>query len=137
LAGVAATTGLGVGGPTIPAGAQEGAPTSTANCVVHDDHVDISVRSTGLPPNDRLHFFVTAKDENGSITLNGVDFFTDSSGAGGTPAGLPQELPSKIGWVVFRDRNGNNDWEVDVDENLYRGDGTVTTCPSSVTLSPK
>ena len=67
---------------------------------------------------------------------------TDASGTATTPGGEASGIafsgpPIRVAWVAFRDRNGNVRWDDGVDETLYRGDGTVTACPQTVTLTPK
>lgn len=41
------------------------------------------------------------------------------------------------GLVLYRDTNGNHRLELGVDETVYRGDGSVTSCLQTVTVSPK
>ena len=54
---------------------------------------------------------------------------TDSTGAGSAPSTNFEPLPFRVGFAVYRDTNSNSRWDPSRDDTLYRGDGTVTTCP--------
>jgi hypothetical protein len=134
-----------VGGWSAPAQAGTVAPSVQALCNVIDGTPAVSGRLVDFPPNqDLLSLFVMQGPKNGrtftfSITI-GTD--TDAQGTATTPGGSSSGItfhgfPIDVGWIVYRDRNGNVRWDEGVDETLYRGDGTVTACPQTVTLSPK
>jgi len=131
---------LVVSGLGSPAGAQ--GPTAVADCTMGSSFPELpelSGRFTDFPPNDSFLLFVLVENGDGDTSVNqGYRIFTDGNGDGGSTPALPfSPLPLKVSVAVYRDLNGNRQWDPGVDDTVYRGDGTVTSCPSTVTLSPK
>ena len=57
---------------------------------------------------------------------------------GGTASGVPfSGLPVHVGWTDYRDTNNSGRYDDGTDETVYEGQGDVTACPQTVTLSPK
>jgi len=131
-------TALTILGSTAPASAQEAEPTTEVFCSRDNSLGSLAARITGFPREDSfLVFGFVDGSEQGSSVYDGYVVTTDASGEGSIGPVPDGGLPADVGFVVYRDRNGNRRWDPDVDDNVYRGDGTVTDCPSSVTLSPK
>ncbi len=106
-------------------------PTTIVDCL----DGSVSGRFTGFPPDETLSLRATV---HGNTVVDGYPIFMDGTGAGSTGVGVPVgELPAEVSATLFRDLNGNGRWNYDVDDTLYQGTGTVTSCPQSVTLSPK
>jgi hypothetical protein len=130
--GISSALGLGA----LPAGAGTTAPTAFVDCAGNA----LSGRITGFPPNEGFVFLAIVGHGDGSNSVyQGFSIATDESGSGNTgpltaPAGT---LPDDIDFVVYRDTNGNGRWNPDIDDTVYKGAGTVTACPQTVTLSPK
>lgn len=129
----------GVGGLASPAVAQ--APTVVIECKLdaQNDGRPLLVGRLSDFPGDEPYFFFGVFREGGGRTsvVNSFPFSTSATGTYSTvggPFGLP---PFRVGIAIFRDRNGNFAWDPDADDTVYRGDGTVTSCPQNVTLSPK
>jgi hypothetical protein len=131
------------GGPfAAPAAAQE--PGSVAHCTVGTTGTGgtLSATFSGLPPLETFPLFVFLRFNNGATsTLQQLDITTDATGAASTPApgwGFSTSVLPVVGAsAVYRDANGNHRWDPDVDETLFRGQATITECPSSVPAAPK
>jgi hypothetical protein len=136
--GAASVVALGTGAT---AGASE--PTVIARCLVPSPGLEAGqLRLSGFPPDTTVNFFAVTVGDSGQILVyNGLGsaLTTDADGSAATAesSGGPEDRPVAVGAAVYRDRNGNSRWDPDVDDTLYRGNGTVTACPSSVTLAPK
>lgn len=119
----------------LPASAGTAAPTAYADCTSSG----LLGRITDFPPSESFLFFARVRHEDGRAEVyqgNGIS--TDASGSGDTGLRAPQgTLPDDIDFVVYRDTNGNRRWDPNADDTVYKGTGTVTACPQTVTLSPK
>ena len=126
--------GFGFGSP---AGAQ--APAAVTQCSVDTGTPTLTGTFSGLPPNDSVFLFVVVENGNGQKRVfQGYEFGTDGDGNGGPIPPVPfGPLPLKVSGAVYRDLNANHRWDPNVDDTLYQGAGTITACPSSVTLSSK
>ena len=140
----AATTAVASWGA--PAHAGTVSPSVQAVCNIIEGRPAVSGRLVDFPPNQRdlLSLFVMKGPRDGRTETTAITIGTptDASGTATTPGGTASGIafsgpPIQVAWVAFRDRNGNVRWDDGVDETLYRGDGTVTACPQTVTLSPK
>ena len=106
---------------------------------MEDGGYDVSVRMTGLP-RDRgdLVFFLLMDSENERFFIDDFPVFVTAQGTYEIPSGIGfSELPVRVAWVVYADTKDNGNWDPDADDTFYRGDGTVTACPQTVTLNPK
>ena len=136
LALTASGTALGtVGLP--PAGAGTTAPTTTVTCRVSSSGGEtIRIETTGLAP--RTTYSTVGVIRPGNFTVDSSGWATDEAGILATPFFGPQPArPFRVAWVVYLDTDGSDRWDPDRDETLYRGDGEITACPSTVTLTPK
>ncbi len=125
-----------------PAGAGTASPTAFAVCTPSDAGNRISGRLADFPANQSFRSLMVMDGQRGGFSIDGLSTGTDANGAYTTPGGPDQgipfsELPVTLGWIVYRDVNSNGRYDDQVDETVYRGDGTVTACPQTVTLSPK
>jgi hypothetical protein len=69
---------------------------------------------------------------NGTVTL-------DASGSATVDVGsstYTYDPSAFVGAAVYRDTNGNQAWDPDVDQTIYRGSVTTTSCETTV-LNPK
>jgi hypothetical protein len=119
----------------LPAGAGTTAPTAFVDC----SGGALSGRIIDFPPTEVFTFFARVRHPDGSASVyQGYTITTDESGSGSTGVSAPAgTLPDDIDFVVYRDTNGNSRWDPDADDTVYKGAGTVTACPQTVTLSPK
>lgn len=127
-----------IGGLATPAGAE--ATSGTAECFLDIGMVGtLRLGGSGYPPNETFSSFVFITWGNGTTSRGVVPFETDPAGNGRVTTQWADNpgFPWRIGLAVFRDTNGNGRWDPDVDDNLYRGSGTVTACPQTTTLAPK
>ena len=139
-----AATGL-IGGWGAPAHAGSVTPSVQAICTIIEGSPAVSGRLADFPPNqqDLLSLIVMQGPKDGrtfTFSIN-ISTPTNAEGVGTSPGGSSSGVtfhgfPIDVGWVVYRDRNGNVRWDDGVDETFYRGDGTVTACPQTVTLTP-
>jgi hypothetical protein len=119
-----------------PAGAQ--APSATVNCTTSDSSRFLSGRVDDFPPVETFGLFVLLQYSDGSKSVfQGLQLFTDTTGSDVAPTIGVDNLPINLGTAVFRDLNHNGRWDPDVDDTVYRGSTTITTCPASIVLSPK
>lgn len=124
---------LGIGGFASPAAAQT--PTAFSTC---DAAGQLSGRITDFPANSTFRWFARLRWADGSISRLGFSISTDATGAGTLGGSLPvRTLPLQVDFDVYNDLNGNNHWDPGTDDTIYAGNGTLTTCPSEVMLSPK
>jgi hypothetical protein len=94
---------------------------------------------SGFPSSETLNVLAVTDGRVGSPAVFKFTLTTDPTGSATSfpsPSG-PPDRPVTVGVVVYRDLNGDSRWDPDTDDILYQGDGTVTECPQSVTLSPK
>ena len=137
-----AATAATLGSSATPAAAS--GPTVVAHCTVFgpENEEDGRLTLSGFPPDTRLNFLAVLRTGSGRTTVFSGPLYvvtTDSTGSastGSTGSG-PPDRPVDVGVAVFVDGDGDSRWDPDGDRTLYRGDGTVTDCPSSVTLTPK
>jgi hypothetical protein len=129
--GISSALGLGA----LPAGAGTTAPTAFVDCSADA----LLGRISGFPPNETFLFLAIVGHGDGSNSVyQGFSISTDESGSGNTGLSAPAgTLPDDIDFVVYRDTNPNSRWDPDSDDTVYKGAGTVTACPQTVTLSPK
>ena len=140
---VAATSIAGGWGGTAHAGTA--APSVQAICNIIEGRPAVSGRLVDFPPNEGLKsLFVMQGPKDGRTFTFSITIVTptDAQGVGTTPGGTASgitfnDAPIDVGWLVYRERNDNGRWDEGIDDTLYRGDGTVTACPQTVTLSPK
>jgi hypothetical protein len=147
--GAAAATTAVVAGWAAPAHAGTPAPTVQAVCVVDAGEPDgsnrVSGRLQGFAANQDYNSLIVMKGERNGRTFNFViDFNTPTGSDGGyeTPGGpengVPySSLPVDVGWILYRDRNDNDSFDRNADEIVFEGNGDVTACPQTVTLSSK
>ena len=135
VAGTIGVSTLALGGLAMPAAAQE--PAAEAHCRLDGSVPIYSVSYRDLPPNATFTGFAMGKSESSTAVYQGFTLATDATGAGTTPEVSGDPPPVHIGFAVYRDTNGNFRWDPDVDDTVYRGDGPVSACPQSVTLTPK
>jgi hypothetical protein len=129
---------LSVGPFASPASAQEGA--GEARCRQEGGSQRLSAAFTGLPGIQVLSGFALIQYRDGSTTVfQQLNVTPDETGFAVMEVTTlpPDALPINIGVAVYRDTSRNSRWDPEVDETFYRGDGSVTTCPSSVGLAPK
>jgi hypothetical protein len=125
-----------VGGPASPAGAQEG-PSVTAFCDLGSFGEYGFLGFTGLPPNESLTFLAVANGPQ-RIEVFNIPFVTDANGVSlsGRSPERDANRPVNLGVSVYRDLNGNGQWDAE-DDTLFRGSGTLVDCPSQVPIGPK
>jgi hypothetical protein len=129
------TSTLALGGLAAPAVAQE--PAADAHCRADGGSSFYSVTIRDFPPDESFLFFASGRSETSTVVYQGNPITTDFSGFGSTPE-VPGDPPTvHIAFAVYRDTNGNSRWDPDVDDTVYRGDGPVTSCPQTVTLTSK
>jgi len=129
---------LSAGPFTSPVSAQE--RTGVARCRQEEGFQKLSAAFTGLPGIQVLSGFALLQYPDGSTAVfQRLNVTPDEMGFAVTEVSTlpPDALPMSIGLAVYRDTNRNFRWDPDEDESFYRGDGSVATCPSSVTLTPK
>jgi hypothetical protein len=129
---------LSVGPSASPASAQE--RTGVARCRQDGGSELLSVAFSGLPGIQVLSGFAFIRYRDGTTEVfQQLNVTPDETGfAVMEVATLPSAaLPMDLGVAVYRDTSQNSRWDPDRDENFYRGDGSVATCPSDVTLASK
>ena len=124
----------------VPAGAVE--RTVAAECLVSGGQESGRLILSGFPPNSTLNMFILLDGrETPPFVFNGPGNFLTTNSTGSitttaTPSG-PPDRPVSVAVAVYRDGDGNSRWDPDRDETLYRGNGVVTGCPQTLTLTPK
>jgi hypothetical protein len=143
----AATVLTGWGAPAHAGGTL--APSAQAICIVDDEEPlgdnRVSGRHADFEPNQPFHSLIVMKGPRNGRTFNFVIDFETPTGAdgtyttpGGTASGVPfSGLPVHVGWTDYRDTNNSGRYDDGTDETVYEGQGDVTACPQTVTLSPK
>jgi hypothetical protein len=139
--GAAAAGGVAIGVTSLltlgalPAGAGTTAPTAFVDCTANG----LFGRIESFPASEFFLFFARVRHEDGSDEVyQGYSIPTDASGSGDTGLSAPTGvLPDAIDFVVYRDTNDNRRWDSGSDDTVYKGAGTVTACPQTITLSPK
>jgi hypothetical protein len=129
---------LSVGPLASTAGAQE--RTGAARCRQDAGSESFSVAFTGLPGIQVLSGFALLRYRDGSTDVfQQLNVTPDEFGFAVMEVGTlpPDALPMDVGVAVYRDTTQNFRWDPDRDENFYRGDGSVATCPSETTLTSK
>lgn len=113
--------------------------TATMRCSPSGNSFAVTDTFTNLPASQPFLLFQSAEVGGKLSVIDGTPVTTDGTGAGSTPAGYASfaRLPVRRGLALYRDTNGNHHWDPGVDESAYRGDGTITSCPQTVTASPK
>ena len=118
------------------AGAEE--PEATAICTVEGDDYDVDAHATGLPTDRVMDFLLIMESEDQQFFIDGFPVFVDEDGTYEIPSGIHfRELPVRVAWVIYVDTDENDRWSIDADDTIFRGEGDVTACPQTVTLSPK
>jgi hypothetical protein len=136
------TAAVLVYGAPAPTGAQTGGATGQLVCVeesIGARDAAVHPEISGAPANEQLLQFIIYRytpDEGDTVQIDGYPVDIDANGNGASPA-LPAEPPVRWDWVVYRDTNGNRRWDIDQDDNIFRGVATVTTCPQTVRMTPK
>jgi hypothetical protein len=134
---LAVSSGLGLGGAR-PAGAAT--PAASAVCTLEDgfNRYDVDARATGLPQDRVLDFLLIMESPDDRFFIDGIPVNVEDDGTYEIPSGINfSGLPVRVGWVIYEDTDGNGRWSVNRDDTIFRGDGDVTACPQTVTLSPK
>ena len=129
---------LSVGPLASTASAQE--RTGVARCRQDPGSQVFSVALTGLPAVQVLSGFAFLQYRDGSTDVfQQLNVTPDEMGFAVMQVGTlpPDALTMDVGVAVYRDTSQNFRWDPDRDENFYRGDGSVATCPSDVTLTSK
>jgi hypothetical protein len=94
----------------------------------------------GLPPGQTLSWFGLFLPANGYPT-GGPRGGTVTVAADGTAthgfAGSRGGPTAEVALVLYRDLDGDSQWDPVGDDTVYRGDGTVTTCSTPTTLTSK
>jgi hypothetical protein len=133
--GAASVVALGAA----PAGAVE--RTAVAECLTSGTQEAGRLTLSGFPANTTVNMFILLDGRAlPTIVFNGPGAFltTNSSGSVTTTGAFgPPDRPVGVGVAVYLDRDGNARWDPDRDDTLYRGDGVVTQCPETLTLTPK
>ena len=136
------TAAVLVHGAPVPAGAQTSGPTGQLVCVperIGARDAAVHPEISGAPANEQLLQFIYYRytpDEGDTFQIDGYPIDIDEDGNGASPA-LPAEPPVRWDWVVYRDTNGNRRWDIDQDDNVFRGVATVTACPQTVQMTSK
>ena len=131
-----------VHGAPVPAGAQTSGPTGQLVCeeeVIGASDNAVHPEISGAPANTQLSQFIRYRytpDEGDTFQIDGYPLNIDANGNGSSPA-LPAEPPVRWDWVLYRDTDGDRRWDPDGDDTVFRGVATVTTCPQTVTMTPK
>ena len=123
-----------------PLASSAGQGTGVARCGQDGDLQTFSVAFTGLPPVQVHSGFAMLRYRDGSTDVfQQLNVTPDETGFAVMQVGTlpPDALPMDLGVAVYRDTTQNFRWDPDRDENLYRGDGSVATCPSDVALTSK
>jgi hypothetical protein len=140
----AAAGGVAVGAASLlalaaPAGAVE--RTVVAECLVSGEQEAGRLVLSGFPPNSTVNMFIVLDGRAlPTIVFTGPGAFltTNSTGSVTTTGQFgPPDRPVIVGVAVYRDLDGDARWDPDGDDTLYRGDGVVTRCPETLTLTPK
>ena len=126
---------LAVGGFLSPASAD--GPTAVAECNLPGDQPEGVLRLSGFPASESFSILTVVQQGGHSYSNDGSNITTDSTGAATFGRGQISSLPVGVAVAIYRDTNHDGHWNPDVDDTLYRGSGTITTCPQTVTLSPK
>ena len=131
--GVASVVSAGLTAPA--ASGQATAPEAVFRCEgVSGTYADIH----HFPADETFNWMIVLHDEAGDFLYDGSST-TDAQGSafiGGHNA-FPAGYRPNILFVAYRDTNGNSKWDLGVDDTVYRGSGTITTCPQTLKLSPK
>ncbi len=148
--GVALATTVAVGGWGAPAGAGTAAPSAHAECVVNNGEPTlgtnrVSGRLAGFQASQPFQSVIIMKGPRNGRTFNFVIDFgtpTEADGTYTTPGGAANGVPFtgvpvQVGWIVYRDLNNNGRYDHQTDETVYQGNGEVTACPQTITLTPK
>jgi hypothetical protein len=126
-----------VGYMAAPAAAQE--PSVITDCTLGSgDSRYVSLRLFDFPPSETFPFWARL-EYGGPGNFEIYDRFgvtTDASGTSGAGPVPLRGIPMHLRFVVFRDTNGSGRWD-DGDETVHQSEATLTTCPQSVTNSPK
>jgi hypothetical protein len=118
-----------------PAAAQ--APTATVTCTTDGSTNAVFGSFSDLPPSESFILFALLELSNGTTTTyQGVLVNSDGTGAAQTPS-VAVGLPLGVHIALYRDGNGNARWDPSIDDTVFRGDATVSTCPSLVAVAPK
>ena len=134
------TSAAALAGPWLaPAGATSAE--STATCRIDSSsgtaQNSVTIQTTGLAPRTTYDILILARFDGRTFFLDDFPFTTDANGVL-VSYPIPAEDPHmEIDWVVYLDTNANGNWDVDEDDTKYRGQGTVTACPQTITLSSK
>jgi hypothetical protein len=119
-------------------------PEATISCR-YDDVAGYPViyydfHAQGLPPGATLSWFglffpangyPTGGPRGGTVTVD-----RDGTATHGF-AGSRHNPTADVALVLYRDVDGDSQWDPDGDDTVYRGDGTVTTCSSPTALTSK
>ena len=133
------TSGAALGAAAGPAAA--GTPvTTTATCSLvsfngEPPRPQQRLRTTGLTPNRDYMAWVYADLDDGPFSIH-IGWSSDGSGVLELPS-FSDEPPVYFALTLYDDLNANGNWDRDVDRTYFRGEGTITACPQTVTLSPK
>jgi hypothetical protein len=123
-----------------PGAAAQTAVTTTITCTIETVNGRPQprqvLRTSGLAPNRDYVIFIFADSDVEDLSLDGIGWETDGSGVL-TPPNFSDNPPSYFAWTVYDDTSGNGKYTPDVDRTYFRGEGTITACPQTITLSPK
>jgi hypothetical protein len=110
-------------------------PVTRLGCVDQGGQVELRGSGSGYPAGETLNFFifVTYQDRRRATELIRTTNATGSVDLGALAAG---DLPIGVGVVAYRDADGDGAWGPDIDDTVYRGDGTVREC-ATLTLTSK
>lgn len=131
--GLASAGSVGLTAP--PAGAQAPIPETVVRCE-GESALYLDVRN--FPAGETLHFYLALLEEERDFGFDGT-FSTDATGSGfvGGSGVFPADYRPEVLFVAYRDVNANQRWDAAADDTVFRGTGSVTTCPQTLTLSPK
>ena len=93
-----------------------------------------------FPADETFRYFGLFDPENGYPTrgTKGGTVAVGPDGTGTTKFATSRFDPNaEVFLAVYRDLDGDLMWDPDGDDTVYRGDGTIHSCDSPVTLNPK
>jgi hypothetical protein len=125
----------------VPGAGAQTAVTTTVTCTIDQFNGTPTphqvLRTRGLAPNRNYQIFIYADLDVEDLSLDGLGWETDGAGVLTPPHFWQEDPPTYYAWTVYDDTSGNGKYTPDVDRTYFRGEGTVTACPQTITLSPK